>query len=192
MEKISFLDCLDESNLPEELRTLLQERFPGACEMMMKEGGDFPYLSNPQEFCMLLQVHLRRNGLFPRLQLSPEELHKEQELMRQAFVGSDGFDLPASGSGNGSVNGGGGGGNYGDEVKVGSMRLPNAMRLLPLVKSKSTGAMALCVVSLTVLVSSSCAHGVAVHARRVSSCLGCSGHLPHAPRRARTAPISSS
>ncbi|ETN99769.1 SAM domain-containing protein [Reticulomyxa filosa] len=42
----------------------LYELLPGAVHCPMKEGGDFPYLSNHQEFTMLVQVHLRRNGLY--------------------------------------------------------------------------------------------------------------------------------
>ena len=29
----------------------------------MKYGDDFPYLSNHEEYTMLVQVHLRRNGM---------------------------------------------------------------------------------------------------------------------------------
>ena len=29
----------------------------------MKYGGDFPYLSNHEEYTMLIQVHLRKNGM---------------------------------------------------------------------------------------------------------------------------------
>lgn len=80
-ERMSFIDCMDESSMPEELRQQLLERFPGASEMLMKDGGDFPFLANPQEFCMLLQVHLRRNGLFPSLELTDEEVFQARRRL---------------------------------------------------------------------------------------------------------------
>ncbi len=46
------------------MRKQLYRLLPKAKYCPMKNGGDFPYLSHFQEFTMLLQVHLRRVGLY--------------------------------------------------------------------------------------------------------------------------------
>jgi hypothetical protein len=51
--------------LPGGMRARLLERFPDAREALLKEGGDFPYLAAPDEVNLMIQVHLRSNGLFP-------------------------------------------------------------------------------------------------------------------------------
>jgi hypothetical protein len=53
--------------LPGGMRARLLERFPNAKEALLKEGGDFPYLAAPEEVNLMLQVHLRSNGLFPNI-----------------------------------------------------------------------------------------------------------------------------
>ena len=47
------------------MRDKLFKTFPNAKPAYLKEGGDFPFLTCPQEVSMHLQVHLRAQGLFP-------------------------------------------------------------------------------------------------------------------------------
>jgi len=53
--------------LPDIMRDRLYALVEGAKFSALKTGGDFPYLSRPDEFTMLLQVHLRSHGCYPLL-----------------------------------------------------------------------------------------------------------------------------
>lgn len=44
----------------------MNERYPGARRAVLKTGGDFPFLSRPDEVNLYLQLHLRRVGVEPR------------------------------------------------------------------------------------------------------------------------------
>ena len=66
----------DKVNLPEVMRQELYQLLAKAKYAPMKTGGDFPYLSNYQEYTMLIQVHLRRNGSY----------HDEHKALPQEVV----------------------------------------------------------------------------------------------------------
>ncbi|MBA0714331.1 hypothetical protein Golax_013311, partial [Gossypium laxum] len=53
----------DYSAIPQQLKDQLSERYPGARRAYLKTGGDFPFLSRPDEVNLHLQLHLRRVGL---------------------------------------------------------------------------------------------------------------------------------
>lgn len=46
----------DYCAVPQELKEQLNERYPGARKAVLKTGGDFPFLSRPDEVNLYLQV----------------------------------------------------------------------------------------------------------------------------------------
>ncbi|KHG30616.1 spg21 [Gossypium arboreum] len=60
---ITIMDTNDYSAIPQQLKDQLSERYPGARRAYLKTGGDFPFLSRPDEVNLHLQLHLRRVGL---------------------------------------------------------------------------------------------------------------------------------
>ncbi|CAN6288456.1 unnamed protein product [Urochloa humidicola] len=63
---ITIMDTNDYSAVPQQLKDQLYERYPGARRAVLKTGGDFPFLSRPDEVNLYLQLHLRRVGVEPR------------------------------------------------------------------------------------------------------------------------------
>ncbi|XP_019058920.1 PREDICTED: maspardin isoform X2 [Tarenaya hassleriana] len=63
---ITIMDTNDYCAIPQELKDELSERYPGARRAHLKTGGDFPFLSRPDEVNLHLQLHLRRVGVEPR------------------------------------------------------------------------------------------------------------------------------
>nr|CAB3499857.1 unnamed protein product [Digitaria exilis] len=63
---ITIMDTNDYSAVPQQLKDQLSERYPGARRAVLKTGGDFPFLSRPDEVNLYLQLHLRRVGVKPR------------------------------------------------------------------------------------------------------------------------------
>jgi len=59
-ENITIIDTVDQIALDHEQRDRLYTLLNRARYSLMKYGGDFPYLSNHEEYTMLIQVHLRR------------------------------------------------------------------------------------------------------------------------------------
>lgn len=55
----------DETVVTEEMRHFLHSIFPNSRFALLKYGGDWPYLSVPEEVNLHLIVHLRVHGLFP-------------------------------------------------------------------------------------------------------------------------------
>ncbi|XP_058221834.1 uncharacterized protein LOC131331895 isoform X2 [Rhododendron vialii] len=88
---VTIMDTNDYCSTPQQLKDQICERYPGARRAYLKNGGDFPFLSRPDEVNLHLQLHLRRVGVEP-----------QPDLVR-------GISLEASGSG------GGGSGSDGDD-----------------------------------------------------------------------------
>jgi len=61
--KITMIDCLDEVALPERVREELYKLYPEAKIAELKVGGNFPYVSKPDETNLYIEVHLRGVGL---------------------------------------------------------------------------------------------------------------------------------
>ncbi|TYJ06494.1 hypothetical protein E1A91_A12G237900v1 [Gossypium mustelinum] len=57
---ITIMDTNDYSAIPQQLKDQLSERYPGARRAYLKTGGDFPFLSRPDEVNLHLQLHLRQ------------------------------------------------------------------------------------------------------------------------------------
>merc|ERR1711972_106410 len=51
-----------DTMVPEELRRELRGLYPEARLAQLKAGGDFPYLSRPEEATMFIEVHMRSAG----------------------------------------------------------------------------------------------------------------------------------
>jgi len=51
-----FSQTNDYSAVPQQLKDQLNERYPGARRAVLKTGGDFPFLSRPDEVNLYLQV----------------------------------------------------------------------------------------------------------------------------------------
>eukprot|EP00252_Welwitschia_mirabilis_P012793 TRINITY_DN28300_c0_g1_i1.p1 TRINITY_DN28300_c0_g1~~TRINITY_DN28300_c0_g1_i1.p1 ORF type:complete len:388 (-),score=55.37 TRINITY_DN28300_c0_g1_i1:153-1316(-) len=60
---VTIMDTNDLCTVPQHLKNLLGERYPSAREAFLKTGGDFPFLSRPDEINLHLQLHLRRVGV---------------------------------------------------------------------------------------------------------------------------------
>ncbi|CAN1834200.1 SPG21 [Linum perenne] len=63
---ITIMDTNDYSATPRQLKDQLTERYPEAKQANLKTGGEFPFLSRPDEVNLHLQLHLRRVGVEPR------------------------------------------------------------------------------------------------------------------------------
>lgn len=62
---ITLVDSLDRPANSLALSELTASQFPTARRALLKKGGDFPYISVPDEVNVHLIVHLRRNGADP-------------------------------------------------------------------------------------------------------------------------------
>eukprot|EP00494_Astrolonche_serrata_P004607 UN04621 len=77
---ITVVDVFDKISLPSKMRDKVKSLLEGAYYCSIKRGGDFPYLANPQEFSMLIQVHLRKHE--PDIEsLDKKFVAKEKELV---------------------------------------------------------------------------------------------------------------
>ncbi|KAG8382378.1 hypothetical protein BUALT_Bualt05G0071200 [Buddleja alternifolia] len=63
---ITIMDTNDFCAIPQQLKDQVIERYPGARQAYLKSGGDFPFLSRPDEINLHLQLHLRRVGVEAR------------------------------------------------------------------------------------------------------------------------------
>lgn len=63
---VTIIDTNDYCAIPQQLKDEVCERYPGARQAYLKSGGDFPFLSRPDEVNLHLQLHLRRVGVEPR------------------------------------------------------------------------------------------------------------------------------
>ena len=61
-EQILIVESNDKIARPPRLKEELLQFFSGSKVGEMKHGGDFPYLSFPDEFNVFVEVHLKRNG----------------------------------------------------------------------------------------------------------------------------------
>ncbi|KAI3522509.1 hypothetical protein L1887_00344 [Cichorium endivia] len=68
---ITIMDTNDKCSIPRELKDEVSERFPEARRALIKSGGDFPFLSRPDEVNLHLNLHLRRVGVEAREDLVP-------------------------------------------------------------------------------------------------------------------------
>nr|XP_043636939.1 maspardin [Erigeron canadensis] len=68
---ITIIDTNDKCAIPQQLKDEVSERFPGARRAYIKSGGDFPFLSRPDEINLHLKLHLRRVGVEAREDLVP-------------------------------------------------------------------------------------------------------------------------
>ncbi|KAL5552249.1 hypothetical protein UlMin_002425 [Ulmus minor] len=73
---ITIIDTNDYCAIPQQLKDQLSERYPEARRAYLKSGGDFPFLSRPDEVNLHLQLHLRRVGVEARPDLV-KSIHKE-------------------------------------------------------------------------------------------------------------------
>ncbi|XP_075508645.1 uncharacterized protein LOC142545371 [Primulina tabacum] len=70
---ITIMDTNDFCAIPGQLRDQVTERYPGARQAYLKSGGDFPFLSRPDEINLHLQLHLRRVGV----EAKPDDVQKD-------------------------------------------------------------------------------------------------------------------
>ncbi|CAN8246394.1 unnamed protein product [Cochlearia groenlandica] len=66
---ITIMDTNDYCAISQFLKDGLTERYPEARRASLKTGGDFPFLSRPDEVNLHLQLHLRRVGVEARPEL---------------------------------------------------------------------------------------------------------------------------
>jgi len=63
--RITLMESNGETMVPDELRRQLRQLYPGARLAQLKAGGDFPYLSRPDEATLFVEVHMRGVGVYP-------------------------------------------------------------------------------------------------------------------------------
>lgn len=68
---ITIMDTNDFCAIPQQLKDQVMERYPDARQANLKSGGDFPFLSRPDEVNLHLQLHLRRVGVEARQDMVP-------------------------------------------------------------------------------------------------------------------------
>ncbi|KAK6947639.1 Alpha/beta hydrolase fold-1 [Dillenia turbinata] len=76
---ITIMDTNDYCAIPQECKDQLSERYPGSRRAFLKSGGDFPFLSRPDEVNLHLQLHLRRVGVEARPDLVPSIANNDNE-----------------------------------------------------------------------------------------------------------------
>lgn len=62
--KITLIESSGETMVPDELRRELRHRYASCRMAEMKSGGDFPFLSHPDEVTLFVEVHMRGIGVF--------------------------------------------------------------------------------------------------------------------------------
>lgn len=62
----TLIDTLDRTTAAAELSTTTATQMPNAKRALLNHGGDFPYLSVPDEVNILITVHLRRHSPLPQ------------------------------------------------------------------------------------------------------------------------------
>lgn len=53
---------MDAKLIPDKLKHEVYKFYPGSKQALLKDGGDFPFLSRSDEVNMYIEVHLRANG----------------------------------------------------------------------------------------------------------------------------------
>eukprot|EP00249_Psilotum_nudum_P016234 c25736_g1_i2 orf=226-1389(+) len=74
---ITIMDTNDYCAIPQALKDEVRARYSGARCAFLKNGGDFPFLSRPDEVNLHLQLHLRRVGVGGRTELSGSEFRDD-------------------------------------------------------------------------------------------------------------------
>ncbi|CEL97992.1 unnamed protein product [Vitrella brassicaformis CCMP3155] len=69
-KRITLLHVADKTHIPEALTQDVKKRYPRARVAELKSGGDFPYLSRPDDVTLHIVVHLRAAGVFPQAHLT--------------------------------------------------------------------------------------------------------------------------
>ncbi|KMT12267.1 hypothetical protein BVRB_5g102080 [Beta vulgaris subsp. vulgaris] len=87
---ITVMDTNDYCAIPQQLKDEVSERYPGARRAYLKSGGDFPFLSRPDEVNLHLQLHLRRVGVEPRPELvrgapKPSDIDNSHEAKQREY-----------------------------------------------------------------------------------------------------------
>ncbi|GJQ09440.1 hypothetical protein GpartN1_g1231.t1 [Galdieria partita] len=102
---LSSLDWITGSSLAKQLHKDLCDQFPQARIALMKDGGDFPYLSRSDELNVHLLVHLRRYAIPPGtpLPLPPPARKRDTQPVFRVSKGSP--RLVASSNSNGRFTG---------------------------------------------------------------------------------------
>jgi len=62
--RITLIETAGETMVPEELRRELRHRYSAARVAELKYAGDFPFLSQPDEVALFVEVHMRGIGVF--------------------------------------------------------------------------------------------------------------------------------
>ncbi|CBZ55193.1 conserved hypothetical protein [Neospora caninum Liverpool] len=88
-EKMLILQSLD-ADVPPDVADDLRNFFPHAKVAELRDGGQFPFLSRPEEVTLYMQVHLRSCGLFPDLHLIKRQVSDEETTcsLQNAFSAS--------------------------------------------------------------------------------------------------------
>ncbi|KFH17866.1 hydrolase alpha/beta fold protein [Toxoplasma gondii MAS] len=76
-ERVLILQSLD-ADVPPDVAEDLRNFFPRAKVAELRDGGQFPFLSRPEEVTLHMQVHLRNCGLFPDLHLIERQVSGEE------------------------------------------------------------------------------------------------------------------
>ncbi|CAN8237992.1 unnamed protein product [Cochlearia groenlandica] len=87
---ITIMDTNDYCAIARHLKDELTERYPEARKAYLKSGGDFPFLSRPDEVNLHLQLHLRRVGVEPRPEVVISNSKDDADSSSQSKKKTDG------------------------------------------------------------------------------------------------------
>lgn len=63
-DRITVMESSGETMVPDELRREVQRRYASSRVAELKSGGDFPFLSRPEEVALFIEVHMRGVGVY--------------------------------------------------------------------------------------------------------------------------------
>lgn len=71
---------MDVTYIPENLKSRLYKVYEGCKVALLKDGGNFPFLSRADEFNIYVEIHLRANGYgHPELEEMDSTLEQNNE-----------------------------------------------------------------------------------------------------------------
>jgi len=78
---VTIIDVLDPVVTPPKLREEVYKFFPDAKVAHLKTGGNFPFISRPEEVNLYIQVHLRAQGVGTNDQVDPNAVLPVPDLL---------------------------------------------------------------------------------------------------------------
>lgn len=92
--RITLLESNGETMVPEEVRHEMRRRYKEARVAELKGGGDFPYLSQPSEVTLFIEVHMRGVGVYASESVPPAVAQAREDMAKRNSEGDEVAVLP--------------------------------------------------------------------------------------------------